>query len=109
MSNENQRFYAFVSWKNGHDATQIHNELANAVGEQALSVVTIRRWIAKYKDGETDFEVKPRSGRPCEAVTSEKIAKVQELVANDPHILLEDWRRKWVFPMKELCTFCITN
>lgn len=109
MNNENQRFYIFVSWKNGRDATEIHDELVNAIGEQALSIVTIRRWVAKYKDGEIDFDDKPRSGRPREAVTSEKIAKVQELVANDPHITTEGWRRKQVYPMKELCTFCITN
>jgi histone-lysine N-methyltransferase SETMAR len=86
MNNEKQRFYIFVSWKNGRDATEIHNELVNAVGEQALSIPTIRRWIAKYKDGEIDFDDKPRSGRPREAVTSEKISRIQELVANDPHI-----------------------
>ncbi|CAG8494058.1 12764_t:CDS:2, partial [Ambispora leptoticha] len=62
---------------NDRDATEIHNELVNAVREQVLSIVTIRRWIAKYKDGEIDFDDKPRSGRPREVV--------QELVANDPH------------------------
>ena len=27
-----------------------------------------------------------RSGRPCEAVTSEKIAKADDFISNDPHI-----------------------
>jgi histone-lysine N-methyltransferase SETMAR len=86
MSNENQRYYVFVSWKNGRDANKIYEELSNAEGERALSIVTIRRWIAKFKDGETNFEDKPRSGRPREAVTSENIAKVKEFVTNDSHI-----------------------
>ena len=49
----------------------------------AEGVVTIRRW-----NGETSVDDKPRSGRPCEAVTSENIATVDELVANDSHILI---------------------
>jgi [histone H3]-lysine36 N-dimethyltransferase SETMAR len=93
MNQENQRYYIFVSWKNGHDATKIHEELINAEGEHALSLSTVRRWIAKFKDGETQVNDKPRSGRPREAVTQEKIAKVKELVTNDLHIttqILED-------------------
>jgi len=93
MSQENQRYYIFVSWKDGRDATKIHEGLVNAEGEHALSLSTVRRWIAKFKDGETQVDDRPRSGRPREAVTQEKIAKVKELVTNDRHIttqILED-------------------
>ena len=90
MSEENQRYYIFVSWKNGREAAKIHEELVNAEGEQALTLSTIRRWIAKFKGGETDIHDKPRSGRPREAVTPENIAKVSELVRNDPHITTRD-------------------
>ena len=83
MSRENQRYFIFASWKNGRNATQIHEELVNVEGEQALSISTIRCWIATFKDREED---KARSGRPREAVTSEKIARVEDLVSNDPHI-----------------------
>ena len=48
MSRENQRYFIFASWKN---ATQIHEELVNVEGGQALSISTIRRWIATFKDG----------------------------------------------------------
>lgn len=90
MSEENQRYYIFVSWKNGREAVKIHEELVNAEGEQALTLSTVRRWIAKFKGGETDIHDKPRSGRPREAVTPENIAKVSELVSNDPHITTRD-------------------
>ena len=56
--------------------------------EQALSFSTNRRWIATFKDGEEEIKDKARSGRPREAVTSEKIAMVEGLVSNNPHILL---------------------
>ena len=86
MSRENQRYFIFASWKNGRNATQIHEELVNVEGEQALSISTIRRRIAMFKGGEEEIKDKARSGRPREAVTSEKIARVEDLVSNDPHI-----------------------
>ena len=45
MSCEQQRYYIFVSWKNGREPTQIHNELVNAEGEEALSLRTVERWV----------------------------------------------------------------
>jgi len=36
MDNEYQRYYVFVSWKNGRDAAKIHEELSKAEGERAL-------------------------------------------------------------------------
>ena len=49
MSKENQQYYVFISWKNGRDATKIHEELSNAEGEPSTSIVIMR--IAKFKDG----------------------------------------------------------
>ena len=50
MSRKDQRYFIFASWKNGRNVTQIHEELVNVKGEQALSISTIRRWIATFKD-----------------------------------------------------------
>ena len=86
MSRERQRYYIFVSWKNGRDPTQIHNELVNAEGKQALSLSTVIRWVHAFDDGNESIVDKARSGRPCEAVTPESIAKVDDLVNDDPHI-----------------------
>jgi histone-lysine N-methyltransferase SETMAR len=86
MNLEHQRYYTFVSWKNGRTAIQIHDELVNAEGEEALSLRTIRRWISAFKNGDESISDKTRSGRPCEAVTPGNIAKVEELVSEDPHI-----------------------
>jgi histone-lysine N-methyltransferase SETMAR len=86
MSREQQRYYIFVSWKNGREPAQIHNELVNAEGEQALSLSTVRRWIHAFEDGDESISDKACSGRPCEAVTPENIAKVDDLINDDPHI-----------------------
>src|SRR5438128_3224849 len=90
MSRENQRYFIFASWKNGRNATQIHEELVNVEGEQALTISTIRHWIATFKDGEEEIKDKAHSGHPHEAVMSEKIAKVEDLVSNDLHISIKE-------------------
>ena len=86
MCSEQQRYYVFVSWKSGREPTQIHNELVNAEGEQALSPRTVRRRIRTFKDGDETISDKPRSGRSREAVTPKNVAKVEGLVNDDLHI-----------------------
>ena len=73
MSRKDQRYFIFASWKNGRNVTQIHEELVNVKGEQALSISTIRRWIVIFKNGEDEIKDKARFGCPREAVMSEKL------------------------------------
>jgi len=66
---EHQRYYIFVSWKNGKTPSQIYKELQIAEGPKALSLRTIYRWIEAFEEGENDIKDNPRSRHPCEAVT----------------------------------------
>jgi transposase len=34
-----------------------------------VDVSTARRWVARFSSGDSDVKDKPRSGRPCKAVT----------------------------------------
>ena len=61
---EHQRYYIFVSWKNGKQPSQIHKELEVAEGSKALSLRTIYRWIEAFEEGENSIEDASRSGRP---------------------------------------------
>src|SRR5438128_1636115 len=81
-----QQYYIFVSWKNSQEPTQIHNELVNAEGEEALSFCTVECWVRAFKDGDESISDNAHSGHPCKAVTSEKIAKVDDYISNNPHI-----------------------
>ena len=61
--------------------------MVNAEREKALSLRTVERWVRAFKDGDESVFDNARSGRPCEAVTSEKkIAKVDDFISNDLHI-----------------------
>ena len=109
MSYEQQRYYIYVSWKNGREPTQIHDELVNAEGEDALSLRTIQRWIRTFKDGDESVSDKARSGRPREVVTSEKIAKVDELVNDDPHITTTELATQVGISRERITHICAMN
>ena len=47
----------------------IHRRLVNVYGDQTVDVSTVRRWVARFSSGDSDMKDKPRSGRPCTAVT----------------------------------------
>jgi len=60
---EYQRYYIFVSWKNGKLAKLIHEELKIAEGPNAVSLLTIYRWIEVFENGEENIEDDQHSGR----------------------------------------------
>ena len=53
---EYQRYYIFVSWKNGKLAKLIHEELKIAEGPNAVSLSTIYRWIEVFENGEENID-----------------------------------------------------
>src|SRR5688572_17154745 len=89
LSRENQRYYIWVRWKNGKEATDIHQELVTAEGDKALSKRTIYRWIEAFEAGQSSIEDAPRSGRPREAITPSNVNIVENLIYSDPHITIE--------------------
>jgi [histone H3]-lysine36 N-dimethyltransferase SETMAR len=85
MNRQYQRYYTYVRWKNSVAISQIHAELGAAEGGRALSKRTIERWVLAFNNGKEAVEDEPRSGRPREATTAKNIAKVKNLVIEDPH------------------------
>ena len=47
----------------------IHQRLLNVYGDQTVDVSTVRRRVARFSSGDGEVKDKPRSGRPCTAVT----------------------------------------
>ena len=61
----------------------IHRRLLNVYGYQTVDVSAVRRWVACFSSGDSDVKDKPRSGRPCTAVTPRNEERLdQQIRAN---------------------------
>ena len=45
-----------------------------------MDVSTARRWVVRFSSGNTDVKDKPRSGRPCTAVTPRNEESLNQLI-----------------------------
>ena len=50
--------------------TKIHQRLLSVYQEETMTVANVRRWVMRFKNGETNIGDKPRSGRPVSAINS---------------------------------------
>jgi [histone H3]-lysine36 N-dimethyltransferase SETMAR len=69
--------------KKGLQPRQIYDDMLLTLEDNAPSYSTVKKWAALFRFGRTSIEDDPRSGRPNEAVTSENVDKVHQLVMND--------------------------
>jgi len=60
--------------------SDIHRRLLNIYGDQTVDVSTVRRWVARFSSGDSDVKDKPRSGRPCTAVTRQNEECLDQLI-----------------------------
>jgi hypothetical protein len=58
----------------------IHRRLLNVYGDQTVDVSTVRRWVARFSSGDSDVKDKPRSGRPCTALTPRNEERLDQLI-----------------------------
>ena len=71
----------------------IHRCLLNIYGDQTVDVNTVRWWVAHFSSGDSDMKDKPRSGRPCIAVTQRNEEHLDQLIRANRRITT-----------RELCT-----
>jgi len=58
-----------------------------------VDVRTVRRWVARFSSSDSDVKEKPRSGRPCTAVTPRNEERLYQLIRAN----------RWI-TTRELCT-----
>ena len=61
----------------------IKTKLGFTLGESALSLTTIKYWMAGFKRGRTSCQDEHRSGRLNEVTTTEMVKKTHKLVLDD--------------------------
>ena len=92
MEIEKTEYRAVIKFltKEGSNAKEIHNRMTVVYGDKAPQYSTIAKWAAEYKRGRSSLEDDPRSGRPADVITEDKIARVQTLILSDRRIKLDE-------------------
>ena len=78
-----QRTCIKFCFKLNKTATETHQMLKEAFGEQDLSQARTFEWFKHFKDGRESVEDDKHSGRPSTCTTLEMIAKVCEVILED--------------------------
>ncbi|CAG8750156.1 4475_t:CDS:2 [Cetraspora pellucida] len=56
-----------------------------------MEVVTYNEhWVSAFNNGNESIEDKPHPGSPRQATTSKTIAKIKEMVIEDPHATIRE-------------------
>ena len=88
MEKSTYRAYILIRYKLGKSAKEIHDELKLAHPFNAPSLMTVWRWVDRFKSGSEDLEDHDRPGAPITATTPANIEAVRQLINDDPHISL---------------------
>ena len=78
-----QRICIKFCFKLNKTASETHQMLKEAFGEQALSEARTFEWFKHFKDGRESVEDDKLPGRPSTCTTPEMIAEVCEVVLED--------------------------
>ena len=80
------RSFILISFKAGKSASDISNDLKKAYVDTAPSLMTVYRWINRFRDETEDIKDYFRSGPPNTACTQDNINIVKLLIEENPHI-----------------------
>ena len=83
------RAYIRTRFLLGLNATEIHNELTTAYGQDIVSYRTVAQWVNRLSSERESLENDARQGRPVAFVTQQNIDAVADLFNDDPHISID--------------------
>ena len=86
MKNPDFRSYTLIRYKLGKTVTEVHQDLTITFSESYPTVRAIQRWVSEIQSGTFTLEKGVSSGRPLETRTPENIARVKELIEQNPRI-----------------------
>ena len=69
-----------------HKKPEIHHELVEACGEDAMALQTVQKWAKYVQDGENSTQARSpsdRSGRPSTSNEEEHLQQLRVLLEND--------------------------
>lgn len=76
----------YYDYMKGLKVTECVETLQRTFRDSAPSKATIYRWYSDFQRGRDTLEDEPRSGRPIETVTEEKVAAVKRILKEDNRV-----------------------
>jgi histone-lysine N-methyltransferase SETMAR len=89
FSREEQRAVIRFFFHKGMTGTAIHRELRDVLGENALSLRAVYQWVEHFKEGRTDTQDVPRTGRPS-VVNDDLVSQISTFVRENRSCTLEN-------------------
>ena len=86
MDNHGFRAYFLVRYKLGKTVSEIHFDLVSTFPDSCPGFSTVKTWSREFRAGTFTLEKRTSSGQPRETRTTENIAAVERLVANNPRM-----------------------
>lgn len=90
MEKEAYRSYIQLRTNLGMRPVDIHAELVELCGDDAVSYNTVCTWAKRFREETMEIEDMPRPGRPITKITPENIELVRSLINEDPHSTIDD-------------------
>ena len=90
VSIEEQWSYIKIEYLRGKSGKEIHANLCEACGNNALPFKTGYRWLACFLAGKTDISDEAPSGRPHEATDPYHFEKVKEVLDEDRRLTCDE-------------------
>ncbi|CAK9796093.1 Histone-lysine N-methyltransferase SETMAR [Anthophora plagiata] len=73
-------------YRKGKNATKAANKICTVYGEAAVAEKTMRKWFARFKAGDSNFEDQERPGRP--STTDED--QIKTPIENNPRYTISE-------------------
>ena len=79
-----------MRFKQGCDATSIHNNFVVVYGDKAPSYSSITKWIREFKGGRTNVEYNLCSIAPITGLTEANIESVRSKIDDNPYLTCDE-------------------
>ena len=83
MNKEEQRYVIHFFWLQKKRPKEIFEKMKVVYGEKTLNLMTIRRWMKKFDDGQDNINDSTRSGRPKK---NHLILPIKKLLEENPYL-----------------------
>jgi len=70
-------------------AADIHHRLQHVCGDVCMGASSVRRLVKRFKDGNTSIQDEPHSSCPRTASTETNKKRVDEIIKEDRHVMLD--------------------